>query len=51
VTPKGLALLGKLRTRKNAYLTRRLRPLDEADLATLDRAAEILEGVLAGERR
>ena len=43
VTPKGLALLGKLRTRKNAYLARRLRPLDEADLATLERAAEILE--------
>ena len=51
VTPKGLALLGKLRTRKNAYLARRLRHLDEADLATLDRAAEILESVLEGERR
>jgi DNA-binding MarR family transcriptional regulator len=51
VTPKGLALLGKLRTRKNAYLARRLRPLDEADLATLERAAEILERVLEGEPR
>lgn len=51
VTPKGLALLGKLRTRKNAYLARRLRPLDEAELATLERAAEILERVLEGERR
>jgi DNA-binding MarR family transcriptional regulator len=50
-TPQGRALLGKLRTRKNAYLARRLRHLDEADLATLDRAAEILEGVLEGERR
>ncbi|HSF01982.1 MAG TPA: MarR family transcriptional regulator [Solirubrobacterales bacterium] len=51
VTPKGLALLGKLRTRKNAYLARRLRSLDGADLATLERAAEILERVLEGERR
>ena len=51
VTPEGRALLGKLRTRKNAYLARRLRHLDEADLATLDRAAEILESVLEGERR
>jgi DNA-binding MarR family transcriptional regulator len=51
VTPKGLALLGKHRTRKNAYLARRLRPLDGADLATLERAAEILERVLEGERR
>ena len=51
VTPEGRALLGKLRTRKNAYLARRLRHLDQADLATLDRAAEILEGVLEGERR
>jgi DNA-binding MarR family transcriptional regulator len=51
VTPKGLALLGKLRTRKNAYLARRLRPLDGADFATLERAAEILERVLEGERR
>lgn len=50
-TPKGRALLGKLRTRKNAYLARRLRRLDQADLAALERAAEILEGVLEGERR
>jgi DNA-binding MarR family transcriptional regulator len=50
-TPKGHALLGKLRTRKNAYLARRLRGLDDADLATLERAAEILERLLEGERR
>jgi len=50
-TPKGHALLGKLRTRKNAYLARRLGRLDDADLATLERAAGILERLLEGERR
>jgi hypothetical protein len=43
--------MNTLRTRKNAYLAKRLRGLDEADLATLDRAAEILEDLLEGERR
>jgi DNA-binding MarR family transcriptional regulator len=51
INPDGGALMNKLRTRKNAYLARRLRGLDEADLATLDRAAEILEDLLEGERR
>ncbi len=50
-TPKGRALMGKLRTRKNAYLARRLQRLDDADLAALGRAAEILERLLEGERR
>jgi DNA-binding MarR family transcriptional regulator len=50
-TPRGHALLGKLRTRKNAYLARRLSSLDGADLATLERAAAILERLLEGERR
>jgi DNA-binding MarR family transcriptional regulator len=50
-TPRGRVLMGKLRTRKNAYLARRLRGLDDADLATLERAAEILERLLEGERR
>jgi DNA-binding MarR family transcriptional regulator len=50
-TPKGRVLMGKLRTRKNAYLARRLRRLDDADLATLQRAAEILERLLEVERR
>ena len=49
--PQGRALLRRLRTRKNAYLARRLRELDADDLATLDRAAEILERLLEGERR
>jgi DNA-binding MarR family transcriptional regulator len=51
VNADGRALLKKLRTRKNAYLARRMRGLDDADLATLDRAAEILEDLLEGERR
>lgn len=50
-TSEGRSLMKKLRTRKNAYLARRLRGLDEDDLATLDRAAAILEDVLDGERR
>src|SRR5213592_5105014 len=37
-TAKGRALMRKLRTRKNAYLARRLRTLDSADLATLGRS-------------
>jgi len=51
INAAGGALMNKLRTRKNAYLAKRLRGLDEADLATLDRAAEILEDLLEGERR
>jgi DNA-binding MarR family transcriptional regulator len=51
INADGRALMNKLRTRKNAYLARRLRGLDQADLATLDRAAEILEDLLEGERR
>lgn len=50
VTGEGRALLKKLRTRKNAYLARRLRNLDDDDLATLARSAEILERLLEGER-
>ena len=50
-TADARTLMNRLRTRKNAYLARRLRSLDEEDLATLDRAAQILEDVLEGERR
>jgi len=50
-TAEGHALMNKLRTRKNAYLARRLRALDEDDLVTLERAAAILEDLLEGERR
>ena len=46
VTVAGRKLLDKSRSRKNAYLERRLRDLSSADRATLERAAQILEGVL-----
>jgi DNA-binding MarR family transcriptional regulator len=46
VTPDGQALLDELRTRKDAYLARRLRTLSAQDRATLRRATEILERLL-----
>lgn len=51
ITRPGVALLKKLRSRKNAYLARRLRELPEDDVETLERAAEVLERLLDGERR
>lgn len=51
ITPAGEALLRRLRKRKNAYLAKRLRELDHADVETLERAVEILEGMLESERR
>jgi DNA-binding MarR family transcriptional regulator len=53
VTPQGRALLRRLRMRKNAYLAKRMRDLDAEEVATLERAAEILERLLdeRGERR
>jgi DNA-binding MarR family transcriptional regulator len=42
----GARLLKRLRSRKNAYLAKRLRTLDEEELATLERATEILERIL-----
>jgi DNA-binding MarR family transcriptional regulator len=50
ITPAGRDRLRRLRGRKNAYLARRMRDLPAADLDTLDRAAEILEQILEGER-
>jgi DNA-binding MarR family transcriptional regulator len=49
VTREGRDLLRRLRTRKNAYLARRLRELDPADAAALERAAEVLERMLDEE--
>jgi DNA-binding MarR family transcriptional regulator len=46
VTPAGEALLAQIRTRKDAYLARRLRALSAEDRATLRRATEILERML-----
>src|SRR5258707_8752934 len=46
ITATGRDRLRRGRGRKNAYLARRMRDLPAADLAALDRAAEILERVL-----
>src|SRR3954469_16299013 len=50
-TARGRALMHKVRSRKNAYLARRIRRLDEDDLATLERAAALLEDLLEGKPR
>jgi DNA-binding MarR family transcriptional regulator len=50
VNPAGRERLRRLRGRKNAYLARRMRDLPEADVETLERAAEILEGILEEPR-
>jgi DNA-binding MarR family transcriptional regulator len=47
----GRALLHEARTRKDAYLAQRLRTLDAADRAVLDRAAVLLERLLEEEDR
>jgi DNA-binding MarR family transcriptional regulator len=51
ITSAGRALLRRQRTRKNAFLAQRLDGLDPDELATLDRAAAILERTLEGEPR
>lgn len=50
VNAAGRERLRRLRGRKNAYLARRMRDLPAADVAALERAAEILEGMLEGEQ-
>jgi DNA-binding MarR family transcriptional regulator len=50
ITPEGHELLHTLRTRKDAYLARRLRALSAEDRETLSRAAGILERLLEEER-
>jgi DNA-binding MarR family transcriptional regulator len=50
VNAAGRERLRRLRGRKNAYLALRMRELPEDDVETLERAAEILEGILE-ERR
>jgi DNA-binding MarR family transcriptional regulator len=50
-TAEGSALLKRLRTRKNAYLARRMRDLEPDEVATLERAATILERLLDAEGR
>lgn len=51
VTPEGHELLQRIRTRKNAYLARRLDGASAEDRAALQRAAEILERLLEEEAR
>ena len=50
VNAAGRERLRRLRGRKNAYLARRMRDLPAADVAALERAAEILERMLEGRR-
>src|SRR3954465_4255655 len=45
-TPEARELLKRLRARKTAYLASRLGKLDAQDRPTLERAAELLEGML-----
>ena len=49
VNAAGRERLRRLRRRKNAYLARRMRDLSATDVATLERAAAILEGFRQGE--
>ncbi len=42
----GKALLKRLRSRKNAYISKRLLKLGDEDVETLERAAEVLERML-----
>src|SRR4051794_10312620 len=51
VTREGSELLRRIRTRKNAYLARRLSKLEPSDLRALERAADVLEGILEDDRR
>jgi DNA-binding MarR family transcriptional regulator len=50
ITSEGRGLIGRLRTRKTAYLARRIGGLDDDELATLERSAGILERLLEEER-
>jgi DNA-binding MarR family transcriptional regulator len=45
-TPEARTLLKNLRARKTAYLAKRLAVMDVEDRRTLERAAELLEGML-----
>ncbi len=49
ITAAGRERLRRLRGRKNAYLARRMRDLPADDVATLERAAAILEDILERE--
>ena len=49
ITREGAAVLKRGRSRKNAYLARRMRDLDADELDTLARAAELIERLLEGD--
>ena len=49
INAAGRERLRRLRGRKNAYLARRMRDLSLAEVATLERAAEILDRMREGE--
>jgi DNA-binding MarR family transcriptional regulator len=51
VNAAGRERLRRLRGRKNAYLARRMRDLPAHDVRILERAAEILEEILEGDKR
>ncbi len=46
VTREGEAVLKRGRSRKNAYLAKRLRKLEPEDLHTLERAADLIERLI-----
>jgi DNA-binding MarR family transcriptional regulator len=50
VNAAGRERLRRVRSRKNAYLARRMRDLSAEEVETLERAAEILERMREGER-
>lgn len=50
VNGDGRERLRRLRSRKNAYLARRMRDLTPEEVETLERATEILERMREGER-
>jgi DNA-binding MarR family transcriptional regulator len=50
VNGAGRERLRRLRSRKNAYLARRMKDLAAEEVETLDRAAEILERMREGDR-
>ncbi|MDX6595383.1 MAG: hypothetical protein QOI72_765 [Solirubrobacterales bacterium] len=49
VNSAGRERLRRLRGRKNAYLARRMRDMPAVDIEVLERAAEILEGMLESD--
>jgi len=50
VTPDGAKLLQRSRRRKDEYLAKHLRHLEPGELAILDEAATILDGIVGGGR-